>query len=651
MPEAIAAALVYVAPELGAAIAPGLGITTTYAGALGSTIFGVGLSVGLSYVGGLLAPKPGTSSSNGNQIVIRQALPHRKRSYGKIKIGGAIGFEEVDGGGVTLRGGATVESNLWIQQLTGQGEIDLVAEHWLDDNQVLLNGSGFISTGTWADGHGYPNSNNVLIVPKLGAIDQTAHADLITAFGPDFTADHRWGGVPNVLLYFRAPANAGQAASLYPQGPPPYRQVQQSALLYDPRDGVQIADGDPDRPRDNNWAYSGLAGLVLLDYLRHPDGYRRKKDRAMVPIAKFRLSDWIAYINTCDEDVPRKGGGTEKRWRLAGTYDMTTPPKNVLQGMLDACDAEIYRHRDGTIGIRGGAWSAPTFTIDDSVKPGVIEHRLSRGRGKNTACNIINAKYTSERHDYQQMDMDPWIDQDNIDLRGEELSVDLDLSWAPSHGQARRIAKIQMAKRNPGWSGTIIGGPVALSAFNQRIGTFAIAELGIADTFMLPGFKPDASLARTELTVSAFGAPAYVWTVAEEGVRPAISVVTMDDSDIPVPTSVTAAVIFDADVGGFVASEAWANVSGFTLYYQAQYRVTGGGPDDWINMDVPDDSVSGESDIIDATLDYDFQVRSITAAGKASLWAVPASVAYPLVDDDGNALVDDDGNAIMNEAA
>ena len=79
---------------------------------------------------------------------------------------------------------------------------------------------------------------------------------------------------------------------------------------------------------------------------------------------------------------------------------------------------------------------AASITVSEEMEGGRAS--LSRGRGKNSACNIINAKYTSARHDYQQVDMDTWIDQDNIDLRGEELSVDLDLSWAPAHGQARR---------------------------------------------------------------------------------------------------------------------------------------------------------------------------------------------------------------------
>lgn len=650
--EAIGLAIAAALPEIGlGTVAFG---TTTYATLLGGAVLTAG-TIGVSQVvGALLAPKLGSSAQTAaaNQITIRQSLPTRKRSYGQIKIAGAVGFEEVDGGVVFDT--VTYAQNFWLQQLTGQGEIDAVTEHWLADDQVLIGGPGiflnWVITGKW-----FPGSlQQVYIRSKLGAIDQTAMEELVEVFGPDYTTDHRWAGVPNTLLSFVAPTTAAIAQALYPSGPPNYRQVQRSALLYDPRNGTQIADGDPDRPRDSNWAFSDLAGLVLLDYLRHPDGYNRKRigdARAMLPIAKFRVADWIAFTNTCDEDVPRKGGGTEKRWRLAGTYDMTTPPKQVLQGMLDACDAELYRHKDGTIGIRGGAWTEATATIDDSIKPGVIEHSLKRGQGKNAACNIINAKYTSARHDYQQVDMDTWIDQDNIDLRGEELPVDLDLSWSPSHGQARRIAKIQMHKRNPQWMGTLVAGPAGLTAFNQRILRCVVDDLGIDQSFLMTSYAPVETLERTTIGIASFGSEAYDWNAElEEGTRPAVSVVTMADSTVPVPTDVEAEVIFDPAVGDFIMRASFANTSGFTLYFEAQYEETGAGPDAWLDVNVPDDALAGQTDgPVDRTLEYDAQVRSITPAGKASLWAAPDDVFYQLVDDAGNALFDDASHPILNE--
>lgn len=706
---------------LGAAELGGTAIigSITLAQVVGYTAITAG-SLALSYAANRLfapsAPALGQSAQSGisNQITIRQGLVSRRRSYGRVKIAGAIAFEEVDGGAVQVAALGFGTRNLWIQQLQGQGEIDAVEEHWIADDQVLLDGSHKVTNGVFA--------SHLWIKSQLGTADQVTQPSLLAAFTPDITDDHRWRGVPNTLLIFDSPDNAAQAQAQYGTGVPNYRAVQRGALLYDPREGTHVANGDPDDPTASNWEWSDNAALVILDFLRHPDGWRRPKDRAVVPIAKFRVADWIAFADVCDELVDRKGGNPEKRYRLAGTYDLTAPPKVILQGMLDACDAEPYRHKDGTIGVRGGSWVAPDVAIDDDVAPGIIEHSLQRGRGKNSACNIIHAKYTSARHDYQQVDMDPWLDQANIDLRGEELAIDLDLSWCPSHSQARRLAKIAMAKRNPQWAGTIVTGPHGLRAFNQRTISATIAELGIEDvSFLLASFQPSEGLDRVSLGISSFDAAAYEWDAAtEEGDAPAINVVVLADSTVPVPTAITVVIAFDGGLGYTVATVTWTNTSGLTLFYEGQisdatgaisgasavatadgsntgsgvltldathpfstlvsngvYRVVcfsvtpvtfhvfhprgrilgtvvpgatfnnqvkfvisvpgtnpnlndafsitvSGVVEDWVDLDIADDSLTVKSGALNPLLDYIVQMRAITPAGKSSFWVNPA---------------------------
>src|SRR5690606_23810070 len=120
--------------------------------------------------------------------------------------------------------------------------------------------------------------------------------------------------------------------------------------VYDPRE----VGHDPADP--GTWAWSENAGLAILDYLTHPDGMRLSKDDC-------DLESFAAFADLCDEAVPLAAGGTEKRYRLWGVYQLTDEPDAVIQRMRRACDAEFYQTPEGKIGIRGGKWEAPTVTL------------------------------------------------------------------------------------------------------------------------------------------------------------------------------------------------------------------------------------------------------------------------------------------------
>jgi hypothetical protein len=50
--------------------------------------------------------------------------------------------------------------------------------------------------------------------------------------------------------------------------------------------------------------------------------------------------------------------------------------------------------------------------------------------------------------DYQTVEGEPYADEDDQDINGV-LAQDFTLPWVQSYSQARRLAKITMAKRNP----------------------------------------------------------------------------------------------------------------------------------------------------------------------------------------------------------
>lgn len=666
-PEAIGAAILSAA--FGSAAAGfTIGATSiTLASVLGYGLFAAG-SIGLQYAVNSLTAKPGQAvSSDVAGQTIKQATPSRWRSYGEVKIGGKFAFVE-KGGPVPSVIAQT--PNLWNIVLQGQGEIASVQEHWIGDQQVVLDENGATTDSNPGHDSGATPYPAVYIENKLGTKDQTPFAYLTTVFPSEVNSalfTIRWRTVPATLIVLGRPGpDAAAAQKLYPQpgGPSPlYRAVQHSSKVYDPRDEGMEPDGDADDPTANGWLYSDTAALIILDFLRHPDGFASRSEREMVPISQFHIPDWIAFADLCEEEVERKdGSGPINRYRIWGTYDLTSPPKNILQGMLDSCDAELYRTGTGKIGIRGGKWDEPTASISNND---LLSHSLKKGSRQYSSCNRINAKYVSRHHDYQQVDMDPWIDDGNIELRRQELTIDLDLPWVPHHSQARRLAKIQMAKRNPAWLGTIVTGPRGLLAYNQRTINVVIDELGIDRPFLVTSFRPSPNFATVEIGIASLDSAAYDWDeITEEGDAPKISAITEEESEIPPPFNVAVEVseTDDPDVVSLVLS--WENTSFLTLFGHAQYQdATDSGFNDiiagdvgfaglWIDLDIPEDAGYTSPILLDSNRSYIFRVRHITPAIKASAWSesVTAGSGF-ILREDGTELMREDGELFLREAA
>jgi hypothetical protein len=130
-----------------------------------------------------------------------------------------------------------------------------------------------------------------------------------------------------------------------------------------------------------------------------------------------------------------------------GQYYMDQAPTEVLSRILETCDAHLYTLADGTIGIRGGIWQTPTVTITNDM---IISADFTQGNEKFAVVNELKIQITSPWLDYQTVEGEPYSDEDDQDINGV-LAQDFTLPWVQSYSQARRLAKITMAKRNPRW--------------------------------------------------------------------------------------------------------------------------------------------------------------------------------------------------------
>jgi hypothetical protein len=356
-------------------------------------------------------------------------------------------------------------------------------------------------------------------------------------------------------------------------------------------------------PRDETTAWSDNPALCIRDFLTHPDGFPGIDD------ADINDGSFGDFADLCDELVDKKGGGTEKRYRLWGLYSLQDEPKETLRRMLAACDGELYEDADGLVCIRGGAYVAPTVLIADA---NILSFEMEQGNDAFAAFNSLKVTYTDPTQDYQPTETTVWVNAADQAVRGE-LEEELTLDMVPSAGQARRLAKIAERKANPLWRGTVSTDLAGLNARGERLIRLVIDELQIDETFLVESHGIRADLTGCEMQVSSLSADAYDFDAATEGAEsPPIPDDTSPDSTVEVPT-------------GLALSQSVTTVtaevdppSRSTLVLDAQIRIkTPVGP--WRDMLSAPGEVTATAATVTATT---YEVRARWTVGQAaSAWS------------------------------
>jgi hypothetical protein len=569
-----------IATSIGAFIAGSLGI------AAGATIFGVSVA---SLIGGvvvtgalyglqaLLAPRPRRLQTPAQQYqaVLNQSLGPRVRGYGRMKLGGTRAFWESKDGA------------LYQIIMVHSGEIDAFEEYWLGDKQVTVDGSGNVTTTPW--------SGFVTIKAFDGAASQSAWGDLVTAFSGTWTTNHRLRGIAYVGVIFRSPANE-KYIECFPEGyNTPVRAVARMSRVLDTRTGAT--------------AWSANPAMCIRDYLLHPDGYR-------LAASDIDEVSFIAFADICDQPIALAAGGTEPRYRMAGLYNLNDDPKEVLSRLMMCCDGEIFETTEGKIAIRGGVWTSPTVTITDRD---IISHALEQGNDAFSAFNRLRVLYISPLHDYKTQEAQSWDDLADQAVRGL-LSEDFTVDMCPSPSQARRLAKIDRAKQNPQWRGTIATNLVGLNARSQRIIRVVLPELGIDQDFRITSHAIRGDLSGCEIGIAALDASAYAWTTAEEGTNPPPVQNTSPSTALPAPTGLIPVVERREITAGQIATLVVATVNTPTrvdLRLEAQIKLASAS--DWDVMSVATDQYRALSGVLIDGETYEVRARFRSAAA-TSAW-------------------------------
>lgn len=211
--------------------------------------------------------------------------------------------------------------------------------------------------------------------------------------------------------------------------------------MYDPRfDSTVGGSGSMRIANQNTWGPS--SGNPIIQSLNVLLGWRINGKLSVgggLPAKYINLDSVMTAANACDEDIVLSGGGTQPRYRTAGTFSTDDAPMNIVGALLAGCAGDLL-DSDGQLSflIKTNTLAVPAVTFDD-------HDLLSAGRwdpmgGQTNLSNIIAGNFTdpSARSLYQPVPY-PSVELPSED--GIDRTAPLDFGVVENGPQSERLAK------------------------------------------------------------------------------------------------------------------------------------------------------------------------------------------------------------------
>lgn len=591
-------------PPLGAAItaaliSAGVGATAAAIGAgIATTILSSALSFGLS---ALFAKKPKVKQSDIGQD-FQQTAGGLRFHYGRVLMGAAARiFYGHDGAG-----------KLYKLVVYGSDGVSAVNNVWLDGEPVTINVSDMVTDDKYQSKVG----SHAKIITTLGADDQAALSELVTAFPSEWTSDHRARG--HALMYGEFLfAKGTQLSSMYPKADAPDFAIDGN--------GKAVLD-----PRDDSTAFTENPALHLYDYLQtdHGGGFSP---------SELATDEFEAAADDCEDAITLKAGGTEDRYRCALTVDETEDRSLYIGQIIGAMAGSVRTRPDGLIGLRSGKWRTPTVTIEqqDIVSIGSADADDTRTSYAKRVSTYLDATAR-----FTETTTTPFEDAalvsriGDITEKGERFQV-------PSGTQCARLDKIKMAYDNPERKVTVVLKFIGLRLMDEENCYLNIPDRGYTNQPMWVDSWSTNDFLNFTVTLRTADSTSFDWVAATEEPEQPLSL-TLPGQTGGVPTvsglsiTVTRGTINGQEVPRVVVT--WTADD----RYEAVCQISPAGDDDWENMTVQASGTRAAINILDESVDYDVRV----------FWSVDASrTTAPDQPGTGDAATQDDIEVVASNTA
>jgi len=498
MPQAVIAVAAWVGAQVTTAVGLAGAATSVAlaAGTIASTIVEVGISLAISAATAALTasqiPDPEAA-----RTPFQQTIPSRTGLYGKARISGATLLMESKG------------VILYCVLALNTGQLDGYEQLYLHDDRISTV-SGWVQQT--ADGYYGESGQLTYVETRTGLPTETPYAGLVSELPQFWSNDHRGDGIATMYMRCRH-GKSEHIPRQFPNGIPKPSWVARGYRLYDWRNPAH----DPDN--EATWTFSQNPVLMLADYLtsmHHGMGFPWSR------LIEPQLASWTEAANVCDEPVPLKAGGTQPRYRAGGMFQFMNPPSDIIGRLLQCFDGWMGPDGTGAYRIYAGKYYEPIGEEVTVYRSEVVDFSLQRFVEDERAVNQLIVAYTSPEHDYKVVETDSWSNTADIAARGDELTKPFKLEWVQWNSQARRLAKMQLA-RMLGARGSLKMTLAGLKLLGRRFARLQIPELSFLADLPVEIQTLEIDLQSMSVIVGwvAVDAASYTWNASvEEGNGP-----------------------------------------------------------------------------------------------------------------------------------
>lgn len=548
--------------------------------ALPGFLLSAAIGVGATLLANALRPQQSNQAQDpGSRIVnLRQSIQDRSKSYGRVRTGGPVAFWKLKDG------------KRYVVVLYNTGAIDAVEGTYLNETEVTLNGSGYVTEDQFvSDGISMIRIDNF-----LGAAGQTAHPYLTAAF-TEWTSDHKLTGIAGSVMVCQNP-KPDDFAKVYSSGrEPTISAVYRGAKVYDPRDGL------------TKWTTN--AALIIADWITSPDGFDQDVD----------WDEVADEADVADTTIRNRAGDYIAKWQLSGTYYFSQTREEVRKNLAIACDAWFYDRADGKVGFKLGRWMEPHVTI----RPEHINSiKLGEGQDGEVRSNALSVEYVEPAAGYRQYPSAAVTLPDGAPYNQATVAA----HWVPNHTQACAVGKRTLRAMRASTDVSMnlkLYGLLLMPADSDdsRIFRLEYPDLGISGYYEIA----DVSLAPDGMSVNVSGKATQQddWAfdgLADEPAPSTISEIEVVD-EVPDPDNV---VLSSPNVGELYVD--FDPPPRSSLLMRVRYRKVG--DTDWLEYGVPSSQSYLSIPGLPVGEDYEAEVQFRTATANASNWVAgtPSSI-------------------------
>jgi hypothetical protein len=597
-------------PYLAPAFAQFLGTSLFVATLIGGLV----LTLGLTLLSSVLAPKQKGASVEAGKVNVRLSEPPRWLNGGIAMQGGGALFGEFDSAG-----------NFWYIVVHSDSILTDTIQYYLDGIPVTLDGAGNVITNDFClnskkepyNGSGTRVSYIQIWTTTYTEDDPTpARIAAIDAALPSlWTADHRLVGTTFSVVKMKA-LKAEDRYKLYKwRGPfgigePSVAIAGQWSNMYDPRDPDQVlGDRSTYKPSRNS-------AIVWAWFRTHPYG-RRKAETA---INWARVAE---QADICDQIVSGIAG-THVRYECGTSIADNKERFTAEQEIIMSCDGQLVFDDDGKTWMRVGYYYTPTITLSRN-RDIIAMESVEAQNGESETQGVI-VRYIDPSMDYTAQPCAPWYNPLYYKPGEANTFLTVDILTIQDHNQAMRVAKAIGQRSQPAHKIAPTTGLRGLRCRSERI-----VNLNYDNTF-----AGDYEIA-TPIEIDETGVYCGLGLVPIDPDR--FNLLPGEERGAPGSYSTETVVVPDAPAGVAVMfnngriEATFTDASRADVSYQFQYiKAADLASDQWSDMAVNMDLLFAYSGPIDMHADQLVRWRSVSTSGRVGEWNDPVYTLVGTVD-------------------